>query len=64
MVDLHTHHERTGRAGVVAGGRTGSVGDPVGHGILDPAAVKREAIGSAAEDAKMILHIDDVMAAR
>jgi chaperonin GroEL (HSP60 family) len=64
MVDLRTHHEREGRAGVISGGRTGVVGDPVEHGVLDPAAVKREAIGSAAEAATMILRIDDVIAAR
>jgi thermosome len=64
MVDLRTHHEREGRAGVISGGRTGSIGDPVEHGVLDPAAVKREAIGSAAEAATMILRIDDVIAAR
>jgi thermosome len=64
MVDLRTHHEREGRAGVIASGRSGTVGDPVAHGILDPAAVKREAIGSAAEAATMILRIDDVIAAR
>ncbi|AZH27164.1 thermosome subunit alpha [Haloplanus aerogenes] len=64
MVDLRTHHEREGRAGIISGGRTGSVGDPVEYGILDPAAVKREAVGSAAEAATMILRIDDVIAAR
>ena len=64
MVDLRTHHEREGRAGIIAGGRTGTVDDPVEHGVLDPAAVKREAVGSAAEAATMILRIDDVIAAR
>ena len=64
MVDLRTHHEREGRAGIIAGGRTGTVDDPVEYGILDPAAVKREAVGSAAEAATMILRIDDVIAAR
>jgi chaperonin GroEL (HSP60 family) len=37
--------------------------DPVKYGILDPAAVKREAIDSATEAATMILRIDDVIAA-
>jgi thermosome len=64
MVDLRTHHEREGRAGIIAGGRTGAVDDPVDYGILDPAAVKRAAVGSAAEAATMILRIDDVIAAR
>ena len=64
MIDLRTHHEREGRAGVIAGGRSGTVDDPVEYGILDPAAVKRAAVGSAAEAATMILRIDDVIAAR
>jgi len=64
MVDLRTHHEREGRAGIIAGGRTGTVDDPVAYGILDPAAVKRAAVGSAAEAATMVLRIDDVIAAR
>ncbi|AXG06477.1 thermosome subunit [Haloplanus rubicundus] len=64
MVDLRTHHEREGRAGIIAGGRTGVVDDPVEYGIFDPAAVKRAAVGSAAEAATMILRIDDVIAAR
>jgi thermosome len=63
-VDLRTRHEREGRAGVIAGGRTGAVGDPVEDGILDPAAVKRAAVGSAAEAATMVLRIDDVIATR
>ncbi|WP_251344222.1 thermosome subunit alpha [Haloplanus halophilus] len=63
LVDLRARHEREGRAGVVAGGRTGTVADPVEHGIVDPAAVKREAVGSATEAATMILRIDDVIAA-
>ncbi|AXG11792.1 thermosome subunit alpha [Haloplanus rubicundus] len=64
MVDLRTHHEREGRAGIIAGGRSGAVADPVEYGIFDPAAVKRAAVGSAAEAATMILRIDDVIAAR
>jgi len=39
-------------------------GKAVAHGVFDPAAVKREAVGSAAEAATMILRIDDVIAAR
>jgi thermosome len=59
LVDLRERHERTGRAGVV----DGAVADPVEAGVLDPAAVKREAVRSAAEAATMILRIDDVIAA-
>jgi thermosome len=63
LVDLRARFESEGRAGVISGGRAGTVGDPVEHGILDPAAVKREAVESATEAATMILRIDDVIAA-
>ncbi len=49
----HRRHHREGQTGVV--------GDPVEHGILDPAAVKREAVDSATEAATMIVRIDDVI---
>ena len=61
LVDLRSTHDREGRAGLIAEGQTGSVGDPVDYGILDPAAVKREAVESATEAATMIVRIDDVI---
>jgi thermosome len=63
LVELRAMYDADGRAGVIAGGHMGVIGDPVDHGIVDPAAVKREAIESAAEAATMILRIDDVIAA-
>ncbi|MFB6108625.1 MAG: thermosome subunit alpha [Haloplanus sp.] len=63
LVELRSTHEREGVAGIISGGRSGEIGDPVGEGILDPAAVKREAVESATEAATMILRIDDVIAA-
>ncbi len=63
LVDLRSAYESEGRAGVIATGRFGEIGDPVEHGVLDPAAVKREAVESATEAATMILRIDDVIAA-
>ncbi len=63
LVDLRARFENEGRAGVVATGQFGEIADPVEHGILDPAAVKREAVESATEAATMILRIDDVIAA-
>ena len=63
LVDLRARFESEGRAGVVATGQFGEIADPVEHGILDPAAVKREAVESATEAATMILRIDDVIAA-
>ena len=63
LVDLRAEHDASGRAGIIARGQTGEVGDPVEAGILDPAAVKREAVDSAVESATMIVRIDDVIAA-
>jgi chaperonin GroEL (HSP60 family) len=63
LVDLRSRFESEGRAGVIATGQAGEIGDPVEAGVLDPAAVKREAIESAAEAATMIVRIDDVISA-
>ncbi len=63
LVDLRAHFEKEGTAGIISNGRTGEIGDPVEHGILDPAAVKREAVESGTEAATMIVRIDDVIAA-
>jgi thermosome len=63
LVDLRARFEAEGRAGIISTGRAGEIGDPVEHGIVDPAAVKREAIESATEAATMIVRIDDVIAA-
>jgi thermosome len=64
LVDLRAaNEEETGRAGIIETGEHGEVGDPVEAGVLDPAAVKREAVESATEAATMIARIDDVIAA-
>jgi thermosome len=63
LVDLRSRHESEGRAGVISQGQTGIIGDPIEEGVLDPAAVKHEAIESATEAATMIVRIDDVIAA-
>jgi thermosome len=63
LVDLRARFEREGRAGLISTGRTGEIGDPVESGVIDPAAVKREAVESATEAATMIVRIDDVIAA-
>ena len=62
LVDLRAAND-SGRAGIIAKGESGELDDPVKHGILDPAAVKREAIDSATEAATMIIRIDDIIAA-
>ncbi|MFW6448782.1 MAG: thermosome subunit alpha [Halobacteriota archaeon] len=63
IVDLRAMHDETGRAGIVVDGGEVRYEDPVDHGVLDPAAVKHEAIESATEAATMIVRIDDVIAA-
>ena len=63
LVDLRATHDGEGRAGIIAEGRTATVGDPLEAGIVDPAAVKHEAVESATEAATMVLRIDDVISA-
>jgi len=63
LVDLRATHDSEGRAGIIAEGRTATVGDPLDAGIVDPAAVKHEAVESATEAATMVLRIDDVISA-
>jgi thermosome len=62
LVDLRSAHDGGDTAGLISEGQTGVVEDPIEHGVLDPAAVKREAVESATEAATMIVRIDDVIA--
>ncbi len=62
LVDVRAANE-SGRGGILAHGERGSIEDPVEHGVLDPAAVKREILQSATEAATMIVRIDDVISA-
>jgi len=62
LVDLRAEFDAGNLAGIISEGQTGIVADPIEHGVLDPAAVKREAIESATEAATMIVRIDDVIA--
>ncbi len=65
LVDLRAaNDDESGRAGIISSGETGEIADPVEEGVIDPAAVKREAIESATESATMIARIDDVIAAQ
>ena len=63
LVELRAAHDGGTTAGIISEGQTGVIGDPLEYGVLDPAAVKREAVGSATEAATMIVRIDDVIAA-
>ena len=62
LVDLRAEHDSGNGAGIISEGQTGVVADPIDNGVLDPAAVKREAVESATEAATMIVRIDDVIA--
>ncbi|MFB6188341.1 MAG: thermosome subunit alpha [Halapricum sp.] len=61
LVDLRADYEGGDLTGVISEGQTGVIADPLEYGILDPAAVKREAVQSATEAATMIVRIDDVI---
>jgi thermosome len=63
LVDLRAANEE-GIAGILSVGESGEIADPLEHGVLDPAAVKREALESATEAATMIVRIDDVISAQ
>jgi thermosome len=63
LVELRGEHDEGTAAGIISEGQTGVIDDPVEYGVLDPAAVKREAVRSATEAATMIVRIDDVIAA-
>ncbi|WP_073307068.1 thermosome subunit alpha [Halobaculum gomorrense] len=63
LVDLRAHHDSEGVAGIVIDGPSVAITDPRDEHVVDPVAVKREALESATEAATMILRIDDVIAA-
>jgi thermosome len=63
LVELRGQHDEGTAAGIISEGQTGVIDDPIDYGVLDPAAVKREATRSATEAATMIVRIDDVIAA-
>ncbi|MFQ5820161.1 MAG: thermosome subunit beta [Candidatus Heimdallarchaeota archaeon] len=63
MVELRSKHESDGSTwGVdILNGRVADMGNT---NVVEPAAVKRQAISAASEAAQMILRIDDVIAAK
>ncbi|ERJ07099.1 Thermosome subunit alpha protein [Halorhabdus tiamatea SARL4B] len=63
LVDLRAAYENDTLSGVLSSGQSGDIADPLEAGVLDPAAVKREAVDSATEAATMIVRIDDVISA-
>jgi len=61
LVELRAEHEKGNKyAGLNV--HTGKVTDMQKIGVIEPARIKMQAIGSAAEAATMILRIDDVVA--
>ena len=63
LVDLRAFSSHGDVLGVVVDGETTTVADPIEYGVVDPAAVKSEAISAATEAATMIVRIDDIIAA-
>ncbi len=64
LVELRSQHDSGTFAGIISTDETGIVAEPAEYGILDPAAVKREAVESATEASTMIIRIDDVIASK
>ncbi|MGL6299011.1 MAG: thermosome subunit alpha [Methanobacteriaceae archaeon] len=62
LVDLRAAHEKSSAMGINV--FTGKVIDMKEEGVIEPQRVKKQAISSAAEACKMILRIDDMIAAR
>ena len=62
LADLRAANDG-GRAGLVSAGGEVTVADPVDHGVLDPAEVKREVFRNATEASTLIARIDDVISA-
>jgi chaperonin GroEL (HSP60 family) len=62
LVEVRAANE-DGRGGILAESERGTIDDPVEEGVLDPASVKEEVLGSATEAATMIVRIDDVITA-
>jgi len=56
------HSDRLRECEGISEGQTGVIDDSVDYGVLDPVAVKHEAVESAAEASTMIVRIDDVIA--
>jgi len=63
LVELRSTFDDEDTAGIIVADedQTGHVGDPLDAGIVEPVAVKNEAIDSATEAATMIVRIDDVI---
>ena len=62
LADLRAAND-DGRAGLVSTDGEVDVADPVEHGVLDPAEVKREVFKNATEASTLIARIDDVISA-
>ena len=63
LVSLRSAHEKARGEAKGVNVLAGKVMDMYGEGVIEPLAVKQQAIKSAAEAASMILRIDDVIAA-
>lgn len=63
LIDLRAASPSENPVGIVVEGPSGTVDDPVEHGVLDAATAKHKTIASATEVAASIARIDGVIAA-
>lgn len=64
LVALRTKHKAGDGKYLGVDVMAGQVGDMMKNGVLEPAKVKRQAITSATETARLILRIDDIISSR
>ncbi len=64
LVSLRNKHKEAGGKTVGVDVMAGKVGDLKASGIYEPAKVKKQAISSATETARLILRIDDIISSK
>jgi len=64
LVQLRNKHKEQGGAAVGVDVIAGKVVDLKASGVLEPAKVKRQAIASATETARLVLRIDDIISSK
>ncbi len=64
VVQLRNQHKEKNGKTVGVNVLGGKVEDLTSHGILEPAKVKRQAIASATETARLVLRIDDIISSK
>jgi len=64
LVSLKTRHKKGDGSNVGVDVLTGKVDDLKAKGIFEPARVKKQAISSATETARLVLRIDDIISSK